>query len=315
LAVNRAVKRAVKSALCLALLAAPRVASPARAQPPTAVSLSGTLTAIQVDRLDDRLSPGRIVLGTETITVPPMVAIELPGDVLTLQELFARAPARCRAEHQSGLVASDGCRHPPRDRPENARVWTAAGDPTPHTHFDPAPTDEPPPTFASVAAARADDGRLVATKITLTRTDESVWGAVTFVNEAEGYLRINGAFGLDDGGALLRINDPEGRQSVQSGIGCGGEGNCSPDVRFKANTSEMSVRFESGCPACISGGLGDACAPASRPVRMALDGNAMLPILQGDHVTARGGFEVHDGVRVFWAHTLVVHTSPIADAR
>jgi hypothetical protein len=36
----------------------------------------------------------------------------------------------------------------------------------------------------------------------------------------------------------------------------------------------------------------------------------MVPIMVGDHVTAQGGFEVHNGVRVFWAHTLEVHTSP-----
>ena len=309
---------AVKGVLAVAVLAAGLAPAPARAQAPPvdhALRVSGTLTAIYVDRPDDRLSPGRIVVGAEPVSVPPMVAIELPGDVLTLQELFARAPALCRAAHESGLVAADGCRRPPREQTEHARVWTAAGDRTPHTHFDPAPTDEPPPTVATVVAARAADGGLVATAITLTRTDESVWGAVTFVNDEEGYLRINGAFGLDEGGALLRINDPEGRQSVQSGTGCGAEGNCSPDVRFKANTSETSVRFDAGYPACIPGGLGDACARASRPVRTALDGNAMLPILSGDHVTARGGFEVHDGVRVFWAHTLVDHTSPLADER
>jgi len=27
-------------------------------------------------------------------------------------------------------------------------------------------------------------------------------------------------------------------------------------------------------------------------------------------VTARGGFEVHGGARVFWAHTLMVQTPP-----
>ena len=31
-------------------------------------------------------------------------------------------------------------------------------------------------------------------------------GAVTFVNEAQGYLRIGGAFGVDRDGTLVRIN-------------------------------------------------------------------------------------------------------------
>ena len=128
-----------------------------------------------------------------------------------------------------------------------------------------------------------------------------------------GILRVNGALGADEGGALLRINDPEGRQSLQHGAGRGGQGNCSPDVRFRANTATVSVRFESGQPASVPGGLGTVCLASSRPVRGPIDGNAMLPVLVGDHITAQGGFEMHDGVRVFWTHALVVHTSPLQD--
>jgi hypothetical protein len=207
-------------------------------------------------------------------------------------------------------VPADTCRRPAHDDSRRTPVWTIEADRTPRSYLDPAPTDEAPPTVARVAAARNADGALVATAVTLTRTDTSVWGAVTFVNEEEGYLRINGALGADEGGALLRINDPDARQSVQSGTGCGMEGNCSPDRRFRLNANEWTVRFEAGYAACIPGGLGDACPHTIRPVRMLLDGNAMLPIARGDHVTARGGFEVYDGVRVFWAHALVVHTSP-----
>ena len=149
----------------------------------------------------------------------------------------------------------------------------------------------------------------------LTRDDRSVFGAVTFVNEEQGYLRIGGAFGVDQAGALLRINDPDTRQSVQSGIGCGGEGNCSPDTRFRANVAHYSVRFEVGYLACVPGGLGDVCAAASRPVRGIVDAALLLPIRLGDHVTAEGAFEVVDGVRIFSAHTLVDRTSPLEPGR
>jgi hypothetical protein len=37
----------------------------------------------------------------------------------------------------------------------------------------------------------------------------------------------------------------------------------------------------------------------------------MLPIRLGDHITAQGGFEVHGAMRVFWAHPLLVQTSPV----
>ena len=278
-----------------------------------AVVVRGTLSAIQIDSRGERFSPGTLVVGAERIAVPPLVFVELPGDTLTLQELFVRAPTRCRNVHESGLVPSDACRRPARDEHAAGRVWTVDADDTPRTTLDPVPTDLPPDTIARVEAIRTADGLMVATKLALTRTDASVWGAVTFVNEEEGYLRVNGAYGRDAGGAIVRINDPDARHSVQSGTGCGQEGNCSPDVRFKVNTVNVSVRFEAGYPACVPGAIGATCLAANRPVHGLLDGNVMLPIVNGDHVTARGGFEVHDGVRVFWAHTLIIHTSPISD--
>lgn len=282
----------------------------APAQTPGDATVNGTLMAIHVDDLDDRISAGSVVIGKQRVAIPPTVLVQMPGGQLTLQELLTLAPARCREKHESGLVPADACRRPPLDASGRTPAWTIEADRTPRSYLDPTPTDEAPPTVARVTVTRGADGALVATSIRLTRTDRSVWGAVTFVNEEEGYLRINGALGADEGGALLRINDPEARQSVQQGTGCGAQGNCSPDVRFKANTATMSVRFEAGYLACIPGGIGSVCSKSSRPVVGFLDGNAMVPIGLGDHITAQGGFEVYDGVRVFWAHALVVHTSP-----
>ena len=192
--------------------------------------------------------------------------------------------------------------------------WSARDDRTPRTTLDAAPTNAPPATIAEVTATESADAAAIATKITLTR-DGRVVGAVTFVNEAQGYLRIGGAFGADRDGALVRINDPDTRQSAQSGIGCGSEGNCSPDARFRANTVHYSVRFQAGSPACVPGGLGDVCAAASRPVRGVADAALLLPIRLGDHVAAQGAFEVVDAVRIFSAHSLVDQTSPVGPAR
>lgn len=280
---------------------------------PGEVVINGAMTAIRVDGVDDRNSGGSVVIGKQRVVVPSTVPVQMPGGSLTFTELFTLAPARCLELHESGLVPGDVCRRPPRDDSGRTPAWTLGADRTPRSYLDAEPTDEAPPTVASVTATRGADGVLTATAVALSRTDTSVAGAVTFVNEDEGYLRVNGALGADEGGALLRINDPEGRQSVQHGTGCGAHGNCSPDVRFKTNMATVSVRFEAGYAACIPGGLGTVCAAASRPVQGFLDGNAMLPIVVGDHVTAQGGFEVHDGVRVFWAHALIVHSSPLQD--
>jgi hypothetical protein len=222
-----------------------------------------------------------LLIGRQRVVVPPMVFVQLPGDSQTLQQLFANAPARCREQGSSGLLRSDPCI---------------------------LPADELPATIATVKGGTGETGEFVAASVALTRVDDSVWGAVTFVNERDGSLRIGGAFGADLGGTLVRLNDPDARQSVQSGNGCGAEGNCSPDRRFKVDAVYFTVRFTSGHPACVPGPLGDACTANTRPVSERLDPAVMVPIVAGDHVTARGGFQVVDGTRVFWAHTLLVHS-------
>jgi hypothetical protein len=274
----------------------------------------GELTGAAVDNRDDRWSAGTITVGTQPIVVPSHLLIELPGTTLTLQEIFALAPARCRTQGATGLLATDGCRLPPGEA-RAKRPWSPRDDRTPRSTLDAAPSAELPATLAQVTTTAGSDGEAIATAIALTRGDRAVAGAVTFVNEAQGYLRIGGAFGVDRDGALVRINDPDTRQSAQSGVGCGGEGNCSPDARFRADAAHYSVRFAAGYPACVPGALGDVCAAASRPVRGVVDAALLLPIRLGDHVTAQGAFEVVDGVRIFSAHSLVDETSPLARGR
>jgi len=309
---DRGRSRLAPAAAAVVLLASPALVG-ARGAAVEEVRVQGELTRVAVADRDDRWSAGAITVGTRRIVVPPRLLIELPGTALTLQELLARAPDRCRKDGSSGLVATDACRVR-RDRPQT-RPWSPRDDTTPRTTLDPEPTAAPPATLARVTATAVEGSDPIATKIVLTRNDAPVNGAVTFVSEEQGYLRIGGAYGVDRGGALVRINDPDARQSAQSGVGCGSEGNCSPDARFRADATNYSVRFEAGHPACVPGALGDACAAASRPVRGIVDAALLLPIRVGDHVTAQGAFEVVDGVRIFSAHTLVDRTSPLAPGR
>jgi len=309
---RRRARRTVGCALALLLCARAGAAGQLR--------IEGEIKDVTVDDRGDRSAGGTMLVGDRRIVVPPGLLVEFPGAALTLGELFARAPKRCRDAGAAGLATTDACRRPPRD--PAARAWSPADDKTPRTTLDPEPTDDPPATKARIVAALPESseaaqksGDPIATRIVLVRDERSVSGAVTFVNEAQGYLRVGGAFGVDAGGAVLRINDPDARQSAQSGIGCGGEGNCSPDARFGADTVRYSVRFDGGYPACIPGGLGDACSASSRPVRGIADAARLVPIRAGDHITALGAFEVVDGVRIFSAHTLVDHTSPAAPER
>lgn len=294
------------------LLAASAVAL---AQPAAEIRIAGELKAIHVEDPTDRRSPGSIVVDGRTIAIPPMLPIELPGDRLTLQELLVHAPERCRMLGQSGLLRSDTCTRPVIDPDGKTPIWSADMDDTPRTSLDPEPTDDPPVAFASVTAVRADDGQLLARAVALTEGDGTIFGAVSYVNADEGYLRVGGAPGAHSGGAFVRLNDPQARHSVQSGTACGSEGNCSPDVRWRVSSLDPTVRFAVGYSACIPGGLGDSCSLAIRPVTTPLDANVMVPIRIGDHINARGAFQVVDGVRVFWAHTVVVDTSPLARSR
>jgi len=289
----------------------------ARAGAAGQVRIEGEIKGVTIDDRGDRPAGGTMLVGDRRIIVPPGLLVEFPGAALTLSELFARAPKRCRDAGAAGLATTDACRRPPRD--PAARAWSPAEDKTPRTTLDPEPTDDPPTTKARVVAMPPEDSEAgrksrdpIATRIVLVRDERSISGAVTFVSQAQGYLRVGGAFGIDAGGAIVRINDPDARQSAQSGIGCGAEGNCSPDARFRLDANQYSVRFDAGYPACIPGGLGDACSASSRPVRGIADAARLVPIRAGDHVTARGAFEVIDGARIFSAHTLVDHTSPVA---
>ena len=67
----------------------------------------GVLTAAAVDNPGDRWSAGTLTVGAQRIVVPPHLLIELPGVALTLQEIFALAPERCRRDGATGLLATD----------------------------------------------------------------------------------------------------------------------------------------------------------------------------------------------------------------
>ena len=287
-----------------------RIHVSAAQQPGGEATVYGSINGVQIDRPDDANSPGRLRIGTTVVTLPAGLVVQFPGTTLSLRDLYAQAPARCRERGESGLVTTDACRHPVEDTSGRSPIWSAQSDLTPRSRLDPVPTGDASKTLATVVAERDLHSRLTAKTAEFTRNDRSVWGAVTFINEEEGYLRINGAYRQDVGGAILRVNDPEGRISSQNGTGCGAEGNCSPDVRFKIGTgANPTVSFAEGYAACVPAGAAGGCDSSARPVRVAPAANAVLPIAVGDHVTAIGGFDVNRGTRVFWAHTLVVQTA------
>jgi hypothetical protein len=281
----------------------------ARAQPLDV--FAGELRAVAIDVPQDHWSPGTITIGTERIVVPALLLVELPGTTLTLQELFALAPLRCRALHETGLVRTDACRRPATDPNGSPRPAVHPIDTTPRTSLDPSPSYDPPVGAVRVTAVRASDGTLTAKAVSLLKESATASGAVTFVDRHNGFVRIGGATGLDIGGTFVRLNDPTARLSTQRGSGCSTEGNCSPDVRFRLDPLRDTVRFAAGPAACLpSDSPGDLCSRSVRPLRAPVDPSVLVPIEPGDHVTATGYFDVVDGIRILWAHTVIVETTP-----
>ncbi len=213
-------------ALVLSLAAIAVIGSPALAQDPiTGTSISGHIDSITIDNPADVFSGGRIVVAGQSVIIPRNLLIDLPANRLTLQQLFADAPSAARTAGVTGLAKADG--------PQ----FTSG--------------------FASVLANRQAGGAVIAGDLFIEKGVDVVMGKVTYINHDEGYMRINGTTrtqGADpEDGVLLRINDPTGRHTIQSGRGIapGNEDNGSPDLRFGLDPDNYTITFTTGYPAAL----------------------------------------------------------------
>lgn len=215
-------------AIALSLAALAAVVTPSLAQGPdpiTGAAISGHIDSITIDNPADVFSGGRIVVAGQSVVIPRNLLIDLPANRLTLQQLYADAPSAAVAAGVTGLAKADG--------PQ----FTSG--------------------FATVLANRQAGGTVIAGEILIEKGVDVVMGKVTYINHDEGYLRINGTTrtsGVDPGdGVLLRINDPTGRHTIQSGRGIapGNTDNGSPDFRFGLDPDNYTITFTTGYPAAI----------------------------------------------------------------
>ena len=171
-----------------------------------------------------------MVVSGRNIIIPANMVLDLPANRLTLQELFVNAPSACAADvnpadgipDETGLAKGDKC---------NGSGTGAA---------------------VTMLGNRTNAGDLIAGEVFLEKAAEVVSGVVSFVNYDEGYFRINGNLGDDTTGAMIRVNDPEGRHTVQTGTGCAGSGpNCSADTRYGVDPDNYTFTASTGYPMCI----------------------------------------------------------------
>ena len=173
---------------------------------------------------------------------------------------------------------------------------------------------------ATILANRQPDGRVIAGDVWIHKGVESIMGTVTFINHTDGYFRINGTLGMDNG-LMVRLNDPTGRHTIQGGLGCaqGNLVNCSADIRFTNDPDNYTHAAVTGYPICIpstvvggnraqgsnAGGAGDPFCPASNRTANSVVPNSTLfaPIQVGDSVTVEGNMETIGTVQFLSPHT------------
>ncbi|MEQ1892535.1 MAG: PKD domain-containing protein [Planctomycetota bacterium] len=263
----------------------------------TGTNISGTIDLLEIDNPNDVWSGGRMVVNGQVVIIPRNMIIQLPANWLTLQQIFDQAPPAAKAIGKSGLAKIDG---------------PGFGG------------------FATVLGNRTGFGNVIAGDIFIEKGREVANGMVTFINHTDGYLRIDGLVGDDTTGLMIRINDPTGRHTIQSGKGCDGGPNCSPDPRFTNDPDNYTVAFATGYPAGLpstvpvgqragfqagdnasaasnAAGVGDPFCPATnRGTNPVADSRRFAPIQVGDSIMAEGNFEEIAGERFLSSHTLSV---------
>ena len=274
--------------------------------------ITGEIQSIRINDPNDHWSGGTMVVGGQNVTIPRNLLIDLPANRLTLQELFAQAPANCLSAGQTGLAKADTC---------NA---------------------SPVGAIANIHANRTGGGNIIAGDVFIQKGIEAVMGTITYIDYSDGYFRVNGNVGDAATGVMVRLNDPDGRHTVQQGLGCaaGNTVNCSPDPRFTLDGDNYTNVFSTGFPLCIpstvartvttalpttpSGitgvaagtvaqssatGSGDVLCPDTNrgtPGQPVQDSRRFAPIQVGDNINAEGNFEKVDGVQFLSAHTTMV---------
>jgi len=263
----------------------------------------GEIERITLDDPSDVYSGGVMVCGGIEMILPKNLLIDLPANRLSLQQIFDQAPAACKANGESGLAKADKC-----------NVSGSGG-------------------IATLSAVRTNAGNVIVGDLFIQKAAEVVTGRVTYINYDQGFYRVNGIDNDPNTGAMVRLNDPTSRHTIQNGAGCIGGPNCSPDRRFGLDPDNYTNVFATGYPVCIpstlprsftnplggpassqaqANGTGDYLCPSTNRTPGAVnepavaDSRRFAPVMVGDSVVAEGNFETINGVRFLSAHTSLV---------
>src|SRR5678815_5445130 len=91
----------ITTALCALLLVPLGIA---QAQTATSAPITGEIERLTLTNPNDVWSGGSIVVGGQNIIIPRNLLMDLPANRLTLNQVFAQAPAACLQRAESGLA-------------------------------------------------------------------------------------------------------------------------------------------------------------------------------------------------------------------
>jgi hypothetical protein len=276
----------------------------AAAQTPNpSFSLLGYIQELDVDDLADPLSSGRVRVNGIDVVLPKNLLITMPGQYLTLNDLFRGKVPAPTASKPSGLALTDAA--PPRVPFEIQLI-------------------------GNIVAGRYIAG---VAKVTQQDLNEGA-GFIRAIDHAKGELLVGPPTGTAV--ARVRLNDPQGRHGKPNAAKFTGPNLM--DERFSLDPDNAAVVAETGFPMCIpDNAAGDAncpstnrhpserrftCGPISvEPTAPALPGcdpAKRAPLQVGDYI-GYAGMLVEDAPGKFFiaAHALGaktgIYTSPGRD--
>ena len=188
--------------------------------PPPSFSMLGYLQELDVADLADPLSAGTMKLNGVDVVLPRNLLIKMPGQYLTLNDLFrgphpGAAPTLVAASKPSGLALKD--------------------------------LPRPPIPFEVQVIGNIVGGQYVAGWANFTQQDLNAGaGVIRAIDHAKGEMLV----GPDTGTAVarVRINDPVGRYGLRNADKVAGN---VIDERFSADPGNAPVSADTGFPMCI----------------------------------------------------------------
>lgn len=265
---------------CVPLLAMLLLAPCAYAAPPTpSFSMLGYLQQLKLDNPSNPLSSGSMVVNGVNVILPNNLLIKMPGQYLTVNDLF-RGPHPGLAPTLALVLASSGL----------------------------ALNDVPKPAipFEVQVIGNMVGNNYVAGWVNITQQDLNMGaGFIRSIDYAKGELSIGATTGPTI--ARVRINDPAGRYGKKNADKTGGD---RFDERFASDPGNAPVVSATGFPMCIPRSLANDpdCplvnrAPApnqnrftcgastndpTAPVHAACQPGKPAPLQVGDYITYAG---------------------------